>query len=513
MSRPSPIVLVLVVLPGLALPIAAPAAPPDAGAPDAAPAEPEAPPPPPTPQDLVTAWVAAQNRGDVAAYEALYANRFVAVRRAGVRTRRVDRKAYLAERQKLLARKVEVAAEAVVVTGGGPGSTLCQVGFAQRLASGGVRDDGAKRLELVREQGGWRIAREELESTQISLAAPAKGKAAAAPAPPAAAPAAPAPAPAPATAPPAHGATPATAAAPWDFGFFFDGDMVIGHGDAAWAKASFTHKGFDGEYVELRSKADDKLLPAAITRLVTDGARLVRFGGSCVGRLRTPQLRGRVVPHPSSRQAWKDADERLESGWLPEAWAMGDQQLVSTLDGCPEGGIFVRHPSLPAVSPVAPEPHPAASLVAAARHAFTELPDHKALDLDFHSAGGKGHFAPSEVFVLHATTAAGPTTLLFVSARAGAGCGGFAGELTALFRAGGKDGGGRIDTLWAVPRALRPIAAFDLDGNALPELLIETDLGGEGDKRTAPLGRALCRDADCRAPAQKVATPSHECPC
>ena len=169
---------------------------------------------------------------------------------------------------------------------------------------------------------------------------------------------------------------------------------------------------------------------------------------------------------------------------------------------------------LPEVSPVAPE-KPVPAVLAAARRAFAGLPDYKSIAAEWKASGGKGSWAAGEVEVMHTQTAAGPVHLIWVSARAGAGCAGFAGELTALYinRAAGKDGSGKLDLVWARNAYMLPIAAFDLDGNALPELLIRTHFEGRETKDGGSLGRALCRDANCKEPAQEIFTPMNDCPC
>ena len=49
-------------------------------------------------QAVIDAWLAAQNGGDFAAYQALYADKMEGVKRVGPRTWRFDRKGWLADR-------------------------------------------------------------------------------------------------------------------------------------------------------------------------------------------------------------------------------------------------------------------------------------------------------------------------------------------------------------------------------------------------------------------------------
>src|SRR5262249_27020631 len=50
---------------------------------------------------LVDAWLAAQNRGDFAAYEKLYAQKFTGVRRSGTRTVSLDRAGWMRDRKRM----------------------------------------------------------------------------------------------------------------------------------------------------------------------------------------------------------------------------------------------------------------------------------------------------------------------------------------------------------------------------------------------------------------------------
>src|SRR5438105_2725239 len=50
---------------------------------------------------LVERWQAAQNKGDFAAYQALYATAFRGVRRSGARVSEFDRAGWLADRERM----------------------------------------------------------------------------------------------------------------------------------------------------------------------------------------------------------------------------------------------------------------------------------------------------------------------------------------------------------------------------------------------------------------------------
>lgn len=114
---------------------------------------------------LVERWLAAQNSGDFAAYEAQYAARFTGIKRAGDRTSRFDRKKWLADRKRMFSRamKVEVADLRIEPTRGG-----ALVTFTQTWESGSFRDVGPKQLVLANEGQALKIAREEMLASTIA---------------------------------------------------------------------------------------------------------------------------------------------------------------------------------------------------------------------------------------------------------------------------------------------------------------------------------------------------------
>lgn len=113
---------------------------------------------------LFDRWLAAQNTGDLAGYLALYAERFEGVRRSGTRVARMDRKGWAADRTKMFAKKMEVTAEGVLIT---TSPATAQVTFTQAWASGTYRDVGPKLLVVVMEKGALRIAREEMLASTL----------------------------------------------------------------------------------------------------------------------------------------------------------------------------------------------------------------------------------------------------------------------------------------------------------------------------------------------------------
>ncbi len=116
-------------------------------------------------QALVQGWLAAQNNGDFAAYEGLYAARFTGIKRAGDRTSRLDRKKWLVDRQRMFTRAMKVEASDLMVEATRGGAI---VSFTQTWESGTFKDVGPKQLVLVNEGTALRIAREEMLASTIA---------------------------------------------------------------------------------------------------------------------------------------------------------------------------------------------------------------------------------------------------------------------------------------------------------------------------------------------------------
>jgi hypothetical protein len=116
---------------------------------------------------LLTSWEAAQDRGDFAAYEQLYAQRFTGVKRSGPRTRNFGRAGWLKDRQRMFAKPMQVdfRAESVV----DQGATVAIVG-SQSFHMAGYEDRGPKRFLLAREGAGLRIVREEMLASELGPA-------------------------------------------------------------------------------------------------------------------------------------------------------------------------------------------------------------------------------------------------------------------------------------------------------------------------------------------------------
>jgi hypothetical protein len=114
---------------------------------------------------LVARWEAAQNDRKFADYGALYAERFMGVKRVGSYSKRFDRASWLADRKPMFegGAKVKVTELELVAA---PGATRAV--FTQEFTSTGFRDVGKKELFLVPSASGIVISREEMLDSQVS---------------------------------------------------------------------------------------------------------------------------------------------------------------------------------------------------------------------------------------------------------------------------------------------------------------------------------------------------------
>ena len=403
---------------------------------------------------VVDAWLAAQNKGDFAGYQKLYATKFTGVRRSGPRTVSLDRAGWMRDRARMFQKPMTVAAGDVKIAST-PASA--RVTFTQEWASGGYQDRGPKQLVVVREGGAARIAREEMLASQTS--------------------------------------SPGLAAD--DFALVVGAYAILDpdRGEE-WADGP-ARLDDDGDPV-ITSKRATGLPPVLATYI---GKKMVVQSpgvASCTATVKELRVIGLVVPHFGTRQEWRD--EKVTSRkQAEEAWSLGSHMLAAVLDGCTTPvPAFARAASRPAVELTLPSKE--TTLRAAAIAALRKLPSWRALQKDYGEAGGKGKWDASapdaEVDVERWELPGQP--LVTVSAHAQDGCAGFGGEVFAVF-APRPDG---TLTLVAEPPALRPAAALVVDG--APAFF--------GTQGWNDFGTTV-QLVPLKAPPRKIAVPYLDCPC
>ena len=112
-------------------------------------------------QQAFDAWVAAQNKGDFAAYIANYGKSFVGVRSSGGKDVTLDLAGWTKERQKMFSGGLQVAAESPRFDSAGDHDTVT---FVQRYKRGEYADHGLKvltfdpQLHIIREEMLWSVS-------------------------------------------------------------------------------------------------------------------------------------------------------------------------------------------------------------------------------------------------------------------------------------------------------------------------------------------------------------------
>ncbi len=366
---------------------------------------------------LLDAWLAAQNRGDFAAYEKLYAHKLTGVRRSGPRTVSLDRAGWMRDRQRMFQKPMKVTASEIRIVGT-PASA--RVTFTQEWESGSYHDRGPKQLVVVREEGAARIAREEMLSSEKS--APAS----------------------------------VTEAA------FV---LVIG-------RYAILDPDNGEQWATGATRIDDESEPLITSRRATGvPPELAAFVGkklivqspgaaSCTATVKELRVVGLVVPHVGMREDWRE-QHRSARQRADEAWELSAKVLGATLDGCtPTAPAFARAADLPPLPLVLPAAE--SRLRAAAIAGLRKLPSWRALQKAYVEQGHKGKWdvgaTGAKVEVQRWELPDGP--LVTVSAHGQAGCADFGGELFAVFRP--KPDGSLAFV--AEPTPLRPAAALLIDG-------------------------------------------------
>jgi hypothetical protein len=429
-----------------ATPQAAPAAAPEAEVkkPAAAPA------PPPIAEQavktLVEQWLAAQNKGDFAAYEALYATKFFGIKRAGQREERFDRAGWLKDRQKMFQKPMSVELSDVQVHAS---SASADVELTQRWVSGKFEDKGPKRLLVVRDGAALKIAQEEMLRSKLA-GRNTKHEA---------------------------------------LGFYFT--LALGSGlyvslPNAKLPADFgpvvseTGESNPAVYTASRS-VDAAALEPGVSALKK---KKLRVEGGCDATISEFRALTRVVPHFGQSNAWKGIEPGEDKPGKPASpeqiaesvWNLGQPVLFAKLEGCSEGSYAWLAGDL---QPRAAEQVDDEKLSERALAAFAKLPSVQAAQKLFlkqaKSAEGNWWEEGTEVAIFKHPTSG--QVLVSVLARVGEGCGGdFNGVEWAVFEQKGK-------TLKRMPFTQgapdRISGALDVDADGRLEFLGETDLGSD----------------------------------
>lgn len=384
-------------------------------------------------QQVIDAWLAAQNTGDFAAYQALYADKMEGVKRVGARTWRFDRKGWLADRERMFKNKMTVGARDVAISGSAAAPV---VELTQTFKQGKFADEGQKRFVLAKAGGALRIAREEMVHSVVA------------------------------------GAFAARAGGQLWLPIKLEDKPYAVLDDAAsddWGEGKLRGP-FDGDYkYALRSATK---VPSGASWATRALAVYDASGKKCSATIGTLELIGGGTPHFGEVQMWDGFDGEPKWSNAQRARAVYDMsgpKLIGALqiDGGCDPVVVVDAASTAKVFTEAPADDKRDE---AAEAAFRKLPAYRSTQSDFvDNYDGKGPWA--ETPSIDAFTD-GTRTIVVVSAREGDGCGEFYGAVTGVF----ESVGGKLKTLSAADQSYLDVSlVLDVDGDGVVELIGRPD--------------------------------------
>ena len=376
---------------------------------------------------LLQKWLDAQNRGNLAAYLALYAGRFAGVKRVLYRTRHYDRKGWAEDRGRMFRQKMTVEIKDVSVAAHSRSAILR---FHQTWASGDFKDEGPKQLVVVREGAALRIAREEMLASTVLTSPELKGVAG-----------------------PDLTQGRFLMVAPVTANNALH--VILEHRpQASWAKPGILSLLRRGLVVR---EVDEAQLPKALS--AWKGKRLnvyVEGKRSCEVTVQGFALLAEVVPHFGTEAEWRgenDGRKRTDAEVATAIWDLATGRNIQTQRGpglwlvarldkdrktCPGGAAWARDASLPA--PELWPRVPAAPLGAKGLAALRALRAWRLIQAEYRKEQPKGLWDEHEGAKARVDVFRHPTEgrqVVVVAARAGDGCGRFEGQLWAAWEVTG----------------------------------------------------------------------------
>jgi molybdate transport system substrate-binding protein len=388
-------------------------------------------------RSLIDAWLRAQNAGDAGAYGALYAARFTGIKRAGYRTWRFARTAWLADRGKMFKHPMKVQADDVAVRVAGP---VAIVELVQSFEQGAFKDVGPKQLLVIRTPDGLRIGREEMLAS--------------------------------------HAAHDAHAPA---VGFVVEIDgvryAILAEDTAAAGTGALTPIRGTGPMWTFEP-VDPAKAAAEVAAWKDKPVRLYGGGASCATTLGALTRIAVATPHFGTLQEWngENGGAALTQTQRAQALAaLAGAKLGARLDGACTGDWIDLSGGGDGV--IFADAEPEAALATAALAALRATPAWKQIQTDYETAyAGKGDWTDADAGVIDTrvfTSPDGKTRYLAARAHAGNGCGDFEGDLTALWLV---DARGALTAVGKPGDVPYPRAISDIDRDGAVELLTDTDV-------------------------------------
>ena len=446
-------------------------------------------------QELVAAWLQAQNAANFPAYSMLYANKMTGIRRVGSVARQFGRSGWLQDRKRMFGKVMLVQARQIEIT---IGAGIAQVQFEQSFETGAFKDTGPKRWTVIRELGAARIAREEMlqstvgavttaqsfDSAQLALAVSSGGRTWLVVSPNA----------------PQSDQPPR---------------LLARQGPAA-AVRSLTWPAPVTHSAPVPSSAS--ILHSILQWRDRDVVVYGQTGQACRGQVSEVAALVRVIPHFGQVQTWdgvggvKASDQQVAE----EIWQLGASEAVVAvaikpyaLAGNPpncEGALWGRAANLPPPKVMARDRtktgqlHETGLETMRSNLAYKEIQGVYAGEVEPPRALHWDQFEHSVASVV--SFEGHGQRLVATFGRSGAGCGGFFGEFGAIWQAQSPTPNTYVLQLASDPKALdprMPQAAVDVDGDGVFELVAPDQIW----RRTGATWR----------PVLTLPVPNFDCPC
>ncbi len=380
---------------------------------------------------LVDEWLEAQNSGDFEAYSALYAPKLEGVKRVGAKKFSFDRAGWLADRERMFKKKMEVSAADVEVSVAGRSAVAR---FEQTWASGDFKDVGPKQLVVVATDDGPRIAREEmLQSTVVGDDAPK------------------------------------VIYRPRQAALMAGDQYVVLALDAEGVSASKpVLVDRSGEAIAEVESPPDVL--AGFVGQEFSVERIRKSPGTCTAKVESIHVLARAIPHFGQLEYWNGemGEPRMaDTHVAKEIWDLAKGQghlVVGKLDQPCENAAWAHAPEQKVV-PLAQ--HPAkGELKDKLEDAFRSLPGHASIQKEFEGFGGKSSWSQSNTNITIYGREDSPK-YAFVWATVGDGCGDFIGEFWAAYQVAPNGGLVLLSDPKVPGEVAVPVGAFELDGEVV----------------------------------------------
>jgi hypothetical protein len=413
---------------------------------------------------VVDKWLLAQNGGDFAAYDKLFAARFTGIRRSGPRTVRFDRAGWMRDRARMFKKPMTVGISEVKIRAGG---VSARVTFTQTFAQGNYRDTGPKQLVVIREAGAAKIASEKMLRSLVDT-------------------------------PPVSSDE--------RFRFVVSGGVLLSDSPAeGWETGAITYEG--GDPAVAARRVDVAKLPPELARWQGRRVRLVTVQGStCDAKVRGLRLMSRSIPHFGDRQQWAEMKPDVVAR---QAWEMGTKVLVADVDKPCEHAFWAQPAGAPSPAVDAGEAA-AGALKARALAELRKSDGWKQIQKSYLESPTKGvkrwdelEGANVEVRRFRARRGGAEIKLVSVAEAVVGSCSEFNADLWGLFE---ERGGTLLPRNTPGTSSGKPVAAVDTDGDGNSELLYEPGSFG------AEKGRLLL-DGELWDAGEEVQVPFLDCPC